>query len=101
VTGNKRHPSLPNVPSTSEEGFPNVSVAAWFGFVAPANTPPEIMKRLSDEMAKAVQGDGFRKGVEGAGGVVQFQNNAAFDATIKRDIEMFKRVIRTARVSWE
>ncbi len=101
VTGNKRHPSLPNVPSTSEEGFPNFSVDAWFGFVAPANTPPEIVKRLSDEMAKAVQGDGFKKGVEGAGGVVQFQNNVTFDATIKRDIEMFKRVIRTAGISGE
>ncbi len=101
VTGNKRHPSLPNVPSTAEEGFPNFSVDAWFGFVAPANTPPEIVMRLSDEMAKAVQGDGFKKGIEGAGGVVQFQNNIAFDATIKRDIEMFKRVIRTANVSGE
>jgi tripartite-type tricarboxylate transporter receptor subunit TctC len=101
VTGNKRHPSLPNVPSTAEEGFPNFSVDAWFGFVAPANTPPEIVKRLSDEMAKAVQGDGFRKGVEGAGGVVQFQNHVAFDATIKRDIEMFKRVIRAANISGE
>ncbi len=101
VTGNKRHPSLPNVPSTSEEGFPNFSVDAWFGFVAPANTPSEIVKRLSDEMAKAVQGDGFKKGVEGAGGVVQFQNNVTFDATIKRDIEMFKRVIRAAGISGE
>jgi tripartite-type tricarboxylate transporter receptor subunit TctC len=101
VTGNKRHPSLPNVPSTAEEGFPNFSVDAWFGFVAPANTPPEIVKRLSDEMAKAVQGDGFKKGVEGAGGVVQFQNNVAFDTTIKRDIEMFRRVIRAANISGE
>ena len=64
VTGNKRVPSLPNVPSTAEEGSPNFSVDAWFGFVAPMGTPPEVVKRLTDEMAKAVTLDTFKKGVE-------------------------------------
>ncbi len=69
VTGNKRVPSLPNVPSTAEEGFPNFSVDAWFGFVAPMGTPPEVVKRLTDEMAKAVTLDTFKKGGEYFGGV--------------------------------
>jgi tripartite-type tricarboxylate transporter receptor subunit TctC len=101
VTGNKRVASLPNVPSTAEEGFPNFSVDAWFGFVAPMGTPPDVVKRLADEMAKAVQGDGFKKGVEGAGGTVQFQGTAAFDAIIKNDIQMFSRVIKAANISAE
>ncbi len=101
VTGNKRHPALPNTPSTAEEGFPNFSLDAWFGFVAPAGTPPEVVKRLADEMANIAASDAFKKGVEGAGGSVQFQPPAVFDATIKRDIEMFKRVIRTANISAE
>ena len=101
VTGNKRVPSLPNVPSAAEEGFPNFSVDAWFGFVAPMGTPPDIVKRLADEMAKAVQLDTFKKGVEGAGGTVQFQGTAAFDAIIKRDMQMFQRVIKAANISAE
>jgi tripartite-type tricarboxylate transporter receptor subunit TctC len=101
VTGNKRVASLPNVPSTAEEGFPNFSVDAWFGFVAPMGTPPEVVKRLADEMAKAVQGEGFKKGVEGAGGTVQFQGTTAFDATIRSDIQMFGRVIKAANISAE
>ena len=101
VTGNQRIPSLPNVPSAAEEGFPNFSVDAWFGFVAPMGTPPEVVKRLADEMAKAVTLDSFKKGVEGAGGTVQFQGTAAFDATIKRDIQMFQRVIKAANISAE
>lgn len=101
VTGNKRVASLPNVPSTAEEGFPNFSVDAWFGFVAPMGTPPDVVKRLADEMAKAVQGEGFKKGVEGAGGTVQFQGTAAFDAIIKNDIQMFSRVIKAANISAE
>lgn len=101
VTGNKRVASLPNVPSAAEEGFPNFSVDAWFGFVAPMGTPPDVVKRLADEMAKAVQSEGFRKGVEGAGGTVQFQGTAQFDATIRNDIQMFGRVIKAANISGE
>lgn len=101
VTGNQRVSSLPNVPSAAEEGFPNFSVDAWFGFVAPMGTPPDVIKRLADEMAKAVTLDTFKRGVEGAGGSVQFQGTAAFDATIKRDIQMFQRVIKAANISAE
>lgn len=101
VTGNKRVASLPNVPSAAEEGFPNFSVDAWFGFVAPMGTPPDVVKRLADEMQKAVQGEGFRKGVEGAGGTVQFQGTAAFDAIIRNDIKMFERVIKAASITAE
>jgi tripartite-type tricarboxylate transporter receptor subunit TctC len=101
VTGNKRVPALPNVPTAAEEGFPNFSVDAWFGFMAPADTSPEITKRLADEMEKIANGDAFKKGVEGAGSNVQFQGIAAFDATLKRDIAMFQRVIKAANISAE
>ena len=101
VTGNKRVPSLPNTPTTSEEGFPNFSVNAWFGFVAPKGTPDDVVKRLSDEMGKAAAGEGFKKGVEGAGGAIAFQDAKQFDATIKRDIEMFKRVITEKKITAE
>ncbi|MBC7709273.1 MAG: hypothetical protein H7203_04375, partial [Rhizobacter sp.] len=44
---------------------------------------------------------GFKKGVEGAGGTVQFQGTAQFDATIRSDIQMFGRVIKAASISAE
>lgn len=101
VTGNKRAPALPNVPSAAEEGFPNFSVNAWFGFVAPKGTPEEVVKRLSDEMGKIAASEGFRKAVEGAGGAIAFQDYKTFDATIKRDIESFKRVITEKKITAE
>jgi tripartite-type tricarboxylate transporter receptor subunit TctC len=101
VTGNKRVASLPNVPTAAEEGFPNFSVDAWFGFMAPAGTPPEVVRRLADEMEKVANTGSFTKGVEGAGGSVQFQGIAAFDATLKRDIAMFQRVIKAANITAE
>lgn len=101
VTGNRRVAALPNVPTAAEEGFPNFSVDAWFGFMAPAGTPSDVSKRLADEMEKIANGDTFKKGVEGAGSNVQFQGIAAFDATLKRDLAMFQRVIRAANISAE
>lgn len=70
-------------------------------FFAPIGTPPDVVKRLADEMQKAVALDAFRKGVEGAGGTVQFQHTAPFDAIIHRDLAMFQRVIKAANITAE
>src|SRR5215216_2132693 len=54
VTGAKRSPALPNVPTVMESGVPDYEIAGWFGILAPATTPPAIVQRLRDEVAKAV-----------------------------------------------
>jgi tripartite-type tricarboxylate transporter receptor subunit TctC len=54
VTGAKRSPALPDVPTVMEAGVPDYEIAGWFGILAPPNTPPAIAKRLRDEVAKAV-----------------------------------------------
>ncbi len=53
VTGTKRSPALPDVPTILEAGVP-YEIAGWFGILAPANTPQPIVQRLRDEVAKAV-----------------------------------------------
>jgi tripartite-type tricarboxylate transporter receptor subunit TctC len=46
-----RHPDFPNVPMLSEV-YPSLDFVGWFGMFAPAGTPPEILKRMSDELNK-------------------------------------------------
>jgi tripartite-type tricarboxylate transporter receptor subunit TctC len=53
VTGAKRSPTLPDVPTATEAGVPDFQVDGWFGLLAPPDTPPEVVKRLRDEVAKA------------------------------------------------
>ena len=53
VTGLKRSPYLPNVPTMDESGLKGYDLETWFGFGAPAGTPPEIIQRLHDAFAKA------------------------------------------------
>lgn len=52
VTGNKRTASLPDVPTFAEAGYPQFDGSTFTGLMAPAKTPPEVIARLSEEMAK-------------------------------------------------
>ena len=52
VTGDKRSPELPDVPSMAEAGFPGVNTRLWSGFFAPAKTPPAIVNKLEARFAR-------------------------------------------------
>ena len=51
----KRLPSIPDVPTIAEQGYAGFETSQWYGLSAPAKTPPAIIKRLSDEAAKAAK----------------------------------------------
>lgn len=54
ITGDKRSPVLPDVPSLAEQGFPNFSALAYWGILAPAGTPKPIQDRMHAELKKAL-----------------------------------------------
>jgi tripartite-type tricarboxylate transporter receptor subunit TctC len=60
VTGKKRHPLMPDVPTVDESGVPGYDVTGWFGILAPARTPEAVLDRLSTEVHKAVSDQRFR-----------------------------------------
>ncbi|CAN5777016.1 tripartite tricarboxylate transporter substrate binding protein [soil metagenome] len=77
VSEAERSPSLPDVPTLREAGFPDVVATNWFGFSAPADIPPEVAKRWESEIATALQSAqvkeafakiGVRPGTLGAAG---------------------------------
>src|SRR5688572_2012784 len=55
VMGKQRIASLPDVPTMAEQGFPDVDVAGWFAFIAPAKLPSEQLKRLHAAIVAAFQ----------------------------------------------
>jgi tripartite-type tricarboxylate transporter receptor subunit TctC len=55
VTGPRRSPALPDVPTMAEAGHREVVVTEWFGVYAPARTPPEVVQRLQRSLATALQ----------------------------------------------
>jgi len=56
----ERHPILPNVPTSTEAGLPDVRVTAWNGLFAPKATPKAVLDRLTDALDKALDHDGTR-----------------------------------------
>lgn len=55
VTTSKRSPELPDVPTVAESGFPAFDAPAWWGVLASAKVPPEIVARMNEEINKALK----------------------------------------------
>lgn len=100
VTSAKRSPALPNVPTTAEEGYPDVQATAWFGVQAPARTPKPIIDRLGAEIdamvkepatkARLAELGGEMPGLTPDGGTTP----AAFEAFLKHEIAKWGEVVR-------
>ncbi|QHI97731.1 ABC transporter substrate-binding protein [Xylophilus rhododendri] len=64
VSGNRRVPSLPDVPTYAEQGLPELGLFSWFGIVAPASTPPEVIARLNKAANDALAEPRIREAIE-------------------------------------
>jgi tripartite-type tricarboxylate transporter receptor subunit TctC len=67
VTGAKRSPLFADVPTIAESGLPGFEVQSWYGLVAPAATPAEIVARLNAESVKGADSKEFRERMEPLG----------------------------------
>ena len=72
-TSDRRHPQLPDVPTSAESGLPGYEVATWFGVLVPARTPSAVIEKLAAEIRKIVEGDEFRQKIEQQGGIAAFR----------------------------
>jgi tripartite-type tricarboxylate transporter receptor subunit TctC len=61
VTGARRHPLLPDVPTFEELGYTGFDGVQWYGIVGPANLPPPIVKRLNVEITKMLATPSLRE----------------------------------------
>jgi len=97
VTSSKRSPLLPDVPTVAEAlGIPDYELNGWFGLLAPAKTPPEIIARLQEETSKALKDPALIEIIGTAGGDVVGGSSAQFEARIKKDTDRLTEVIKTA-----
>ena len=84
-TGGSRTPSLPDVPTIKEQGFANLEFTSWFGIVAPARTPPDIVARLNADIVRAVQSPEGRQKMQDAGFRATGTSREEFARTIADD----------------
>ena len=67
VTITKRSPDLPNVPTIAENGYPGFEAPAWWAVLASAKTPPEIIKRMNEELNKVLKNPEVAKKLDAQG----------------------------------
>lgn len=96
ITGAKRNPALPDVPTAAEAGLPQYAANFWSGLVAPAGTPAEIINRLNAVLVKALASPELRdtltrQGLEPAGNTPQ-----QFAAHIAAEVEKWAAVVKAS-----
>jgi tripartite-type tricarboxylate transporter receptor subunit TctC len=97
-TGTKRHPSMPNVPTSTEAGLPGYEVESWFAVFAPAKTPPDIVGRLTTEIRKIVESEAFRKKVDEQGAFATYMDPATLGKFVDQELASWSRVIKAADI---
>jgi len=101
VTGPKRIPQLPDVPSWAEEGVPDANVINYWGIVAPAGTPRAIVARLNTEMQKVLAQPEVRERLEREGAELVPGPPEQLGAIIEGDLAHWKKLIVEAKLSFE
>lgn len=95
VTSATRSPLFPDTPTVKELGFPNLEVGSWYGILAPANTPPDILNKLSAEVVKITKMPDVSAKLEEAGMRVTALNREEFARSMKNDLAMWERVVKS------
>jgi tripartite-type tricarboxylate transporter receptor subunit TctC len=101
VTGAQRSPQLPDVPTMAEAGIKDMVVTAWFGFVAPAGTPPAIINKIQQATKKVLEMPDIQKRFAEMGGVPGGNTPAEFGAFMDKERESWRKIVEAAKLQLE
>jgi len=101
VTGERRSPLLPEVPTIAESAVPGYSVAAWYGMLAPAGTPAARVERISRNLATLLREPEFAQRVESDGNEIVASSPAEFSTFIHNEIAKWGKAAADAQVMIE
>lgn len=94
VTTSKRSPELPDVPTVAESGYPGFDAPAWWAVLAPAKTPPEIVRRMNEELNKALKSPAVAAHLAGQGITVIGGSPEVARIFIDKQIDTWSKVVR-------
>lgn len=99
ITSASRSPTFPDVPTLQELGYPNFTVDSWFGIVAPAGTPKEIVDKLNATIEKVLSKPEVVEQLDGLGAVTEKNTPEQFGAFISAETKSWGDVIRKGGIS--
>jgi tripartite-type tricarboxylate transporter receptor subunit TctC len=98
VTGTKRMPALPDVPTFAEQGFHSFDPLGWFGLLMPAGVPKPVLDKFSAEVARVLQLPDVRARIEGLGLFVGGETPEEFAKVMRSDADIYARIIKQANI---
>jgi tripartite-type tricarboxylate transporter receptor subunit TctC len=99
VSSPTRAPTLPDVPTTLESGYPNSAYQFWIGVFAPAKTPPAIVTKLNTEIQTALQVPAVREKLTKLGVQPMAMNTEEFDKFVTEEFAINSALIKAAGIS--
>jgi len=93
VTSAERSKAMPDVPSIAEAGLPGYAATLWLGLLAPRGTPPEIVQKLYDEIAKVLRQPEVERAYLATGTDITISNPEQFGLFVKAEYDKWARVI--------
>lgn len=102
VASHQRLPALPNVPTFEEAGVPKMFASAWYGIVAPAGTPKDVVQRLNREVNAVVATPEVKQRMENMGALVPAgQSPEQFGAFIQSEIKRYAEIVKISGAKME
>ena len=98
ITTPSRHPAWPDVPTMREAGFADMDIALWTGILAPAGTPPAVIRRLQDEVARVLKLPEVRERILALGIDPVASTPEEFSRVIAADIVKWTAVAKAANI---
>jgi tripartite-type tricarboxylate transporter receptor subunit TctC len=101
VTGAKRTAAAPDIPTVAESGLPGFEVSNWFGVSARAGTPPEVVARLHNEIARALKAPDLRAGLINGGADPSDITTDQYVAFVRSEHDKWAKVVKAAGIKGE
>jgi len=99
VTSSQRSPALPDVPTVEEAGGPllkGYEASSWFGLLAPAGTPPEVVNRIQQEVAKSLGTPAIKEKLQAQGAIPSGNSPAEFAKFIDNEHTKWAKVVKSS-----
>ncbi len=101
VTGAKRLPELPDVPTVAECGFPGFEAYSWIGIFAPAATPAATVRKLTEDFQATLNSADVKSKLTQAGFEVMATDGPTLDRHVREEYERWGRFVRETKLSLE
>ena len=98
ITSKKRSPAVPDVPTITEAGFPEIDIVGWNGVSVPIHTPHALIVRLNADIRKVLNQKDMQDRMTAAGFDLADTTPEQFDAFIKKDLKLYERIIKESKI---